>query len=105
MKAANEKKNRVNETMESTPKLCAYFASKSNVPSTSEVMSTSETITSTTVIVADSANQQRDNSRHHLIVEGAYTDTFLTFLYVNILNKSVIYNCLCLKELSRTVRL
>ena len=75
MKAANEKKSRVNEALQSTPKLCTYVASKSNVPSTSDIMSTSETITSTTVAVADSADQQRDNSRHHLIVEGADTDT------------------------------
>ena len=75
MKAANEKKYRVNKAFQSTSKLCTYFASKSNVPSTSDVMSTSETITSTTVTVADSAEKQRDNSRHHLIVEDADTDT------------------------------
>ena len=62
MKADNEKKSRVNEALQSTPKLCTYFASKSNVSFTRDVMSTSETITSTTVTVADSEDQQRDNS-------------------------------------------
>ena len=75
MKAANRKKSRVNEAWQSTPKLCTYFASKSNAPSTSDVMSTSKTIRSTTVTVADSEDQQRDNSWHHLIVEGADTDS------------------------------